>query len=96
MKPSDFLLDDDFDVMCLNGDIPIGDATHQHQAVLLKSMPGSFKQAPAACIGLEQYLLDEDKAAMLRQIRMQFTSDGMFVNSLTADNEGNILIEAKY
>ena len=96
MKPTDILLDNDFDVMCHAGDIASGDATRQHQAVLLKALPGLFKQAPVAGVGSDLYLLDESPLRLLREIRMQFTRDGLRVQRLTVDNAGNLLIDANY
>lgn len=96
MKPTDLLLDNDFDVMCQGGDIPVGDATHQHQAVLLRVLPGSFKQSPVVGVGVELYLLDESPLVLLREIRLQFTRDGMQVKRLSFDTSGNLLIDANY
>lgn len=96
MKPTDLLLDTDFDVMCQGGDIPVGDATYQHQAVLLKALPGSFKQAPVAGVGVDIYILDESPLVLLREIRMQFTRDGMQMKRLSFDTSGNLLIDANY
>ena len=94
--PTDYLLGSDFDVMCVNGDIPSGDATYQHQAVLIKVLPGSFKQAPTTGVGVDNFLLDESPGLLLREIRSQFTKDGMRVRRVAATPAGQLSIDANY
>lgn len=94
--PTDYLLDSNFDVMCLNGDIPAGDATYQHQAVLVKALPGSFKQAPTTGVGVDLFLLNESPGLLLREIRSQFTKDGMRVRRVDITPAGRLTIDANY
>jgi len=93
---SDYLLDAGFDVMCQDGDIPAGDATYQHQAVLVKVLPGSFKQAPTTGVGVDNFLLDESPGLLLREIRSQFAKDGMRVRRVDISTDGKLTINANY
>lgn len=94
--PRDYLLDADFDVLCQDGDIPAGDATYQHQAVLVKALPGSFKQAPTTGVGVDLFLLDENPGLLLREVRSQFSKDGMRVRRVEISPEGKLTIDANY
>ena len=96
MNQTDIILDDTLDVACVNGDLKIGDSSRQHQSVLLKALPASFKQNPSVGIGIEMYLLDESQTTLFKEIRRQFTADGMTVNKISQNSDGNIIIEAKY
>lgn len=92
---SDILLDSNFDVAEKNGDFIIGDATNQHQAVLLAAGKGEMKQNPTVGVGIEAFLLDEDTGLLLREIRSQFSKDGMTVESVGISNN-QLDIKAQY
>jgi hypothetical protein len=96
MTKTDILLDSDFDVLLKDGDFVIGDATYQNQAVLLKDSPGEVKQFPTAGVGMEAFLLDENPALLLREIRSQFTKDGMQVSKVSISPDGELDIKANY
>jgi len=95
MIPKDILLDPDFDLTYKDGDFVVSDASYQHQALLLAAAPGEFKQSPTSGIGIEGYLLDENPASLLREIRSQFTKDGMKVTKV-AITDGELDIKAIY
>ncbi len=92
----DILLASDFDLFISSGDLVIGDATNQHQAILLKAGPGEIKQQPTTGVGMEAFLLDEDKSLLLREIRSQFTKDGMRVSRVSITTNGSLTIDATY
>lgn len=96
MNIKDILLDSDFDLMAVDGDFVVGDSTIQNQALLLASGPGEFKETPTCGIGLEGYLLDENPAVLLREIRRQFTIDGMKVSKVAITATGELDIKAEY
>jgi len=91
----DFLLDSNGDLSFENGDIKCGTSDNQHKQLLLICDKGSFKEFPATCVGAANYLESEDSAALLREVRTQFTSDGMTVTKITIDGE-KLNIDAKY
>jgi hypothetical protein len=96
MSVTDILLDSDFDVTLKDGDFAVGDATYQHQAILLQAGAGEIKQYPTAGVGVEGYLLDENPATLLREIRSQFTKDGMQVSKVSISPDGQLDINAQY
>jgi hypothetical protein len=77
------------------GDLVRGDSTQQNQRALLFAQPGEYKQFPLAGVGLMNYLKDTDNNALLRQIRLQFSQDGMNIKSL-AIIDGAIQVVAPY
>jgi hypothetical protein len=92
----DIQLDSDYDLLISNGDLVIDDATYQHQAILLKASPGEIKQFPTTGVGADAFLLDEDKSLFLREIRSQFTKDGMRVEKVYLAPDGTLTINADY
>ena len=96
MSTTDILLDPDFDVTLKDGDFAVGDATYQHQAIFLKAGTGEIKQFPTAGVGADAYLLDENPATLLREIRSQFTKDGMQVSKVSISPDGELDIKAQY
>lgn len=91
---TDILCDDAGDLICFAGDFACGDSTYQHQVDLLWAKEGEYKQTPPTGVGLENYLLDEDRTDLLRKIRMQFASDGMTLTQLEYVND--LKIRANY
>ncbi len=93
--PTDILIDTvTNDMASKDGDFVIGDSTRQHQVDLLVASEGQYKQFPTTGVGIEFFLLDEDKTDMIRKIRSQFTRDGMSVLKVTV--MGGININAQY
>lgn len=91
----DFKLDFEALTLFSGGDIRTGDTDQQNQRLLLQCEKGSFKEFPGTCVGASSYLEDEDSADLLREIRTQFTADGMTVSKIVVE-EGKIKIDAKY
>ena len=91
----DVLLDENSDLKIVNGDLVIGVSDDQHKNLLLLCNKGDFKEHPDACVGIENYLEDEDPAALLREIKAQYSADGMNVSSIKI-MEGKIHIDAAY
>lgn len=89
------MLDDDLDLRIENGDFVIGESTTQNQKILLLADKNDFKEYPTVGVGIDTYLDDESPADMHREIRLQFTKDGMKVKSIKT-NEGQINIDAPY
>jgi len=82
------------DLACKNGDLVMGDGTFQHQSHLLTGFPGHYGQFPTITVGLENFINDEDPTEMLRQIRRQFTNDGMQISQLKYTDR--LIIKAQY
>lgn len=91
----DFKLDFEAKTLFAGGDIRTGDTDKQNQHLLLMCEKGSFKEFPGTCVGAASYLEDENNADLLREIRTQFTADGMTISKIEV-SEGKIKIDAKY
>lgn len=91
----DFLLSADFDLQIKDGDIVIGESNQQHQQCLLLAEKGAYKQFPDIGVGLMTFLKDDNPDELLREIRLQFSNDGMKVNRLGFEN-GKIKADADY
>lgn len=94
----DILLNSGGDIE-IAGDLAIGDALYQNQALILLSSPGEWKQSPTVGVGIEQFLEDEDDmtaAGLFREIREQLTADGMTVKTLKSIPGGKIGLDATY
>lgn len=84
------------DLNIINGDFAVIESTEQHQRLLLIATPGEYKQKPLSGVGLSNYLLDERPGNLLNNIRSQFTTDGMSVETVTISEEGILTIKADY
>lgn len=78
-----------------NGDFVRDECTNQHQRNLLLAEKGAYKQYPEIGVGLMSFLKDENPGDLLREIRLQFSADGMDVKSVGFDN-GMLKIIAPY
>lgn len=91
----DLLIDEDFDLKIASGDLVIGNSDVQHKELLLICTKGSFKETPAACVGLWSFLEAEDPAELIAEVKTQFKGDGMEVKRVEIIN-GKLLHEAAY
>jgi hypothetical protein len=78
-----------------NGDIKTGESDQQHQNLLIVCAKGSFKEFPATCVGANEFLENEDAAGFLREVRTQFTNDGMTVNKIVFE-DNKLKVDANY
>lgn len=91
----DLLIGENFEMQIANGDLVTGISDQQHQQLLLLCNKGSFKENPASCVGLMNFLEAEDPAEMIREIKLQFSADGMDVKKAEITN-GKLNVEAYY
>lgn len=91
----DLKLNKDLELVIKNGDFVIDDSDKQQQELLLLCNKGSFKENPAACVGLFNFLESEDRDALLKEIKLQFVSDGMEVKNVEF-KDGKLITEAYY
>ncbi len=92
----DILLNEDLDLDIQAGDLNAGYSDLQHQQLLLINNRGNIKEFPAVGIDAFGYLQDNDTSALLREIRKQFTVDGMQVKTINITNTGQLNIDASY
>jgi hypothetical protein len=95
MKPSDILLDVNFDLLSENGDFVIGDATRQHQQLILLIEVGALREFPTTCVGLQSWELKEGTGDLHATIKREFERDKMKVERVRVGNNG-ISVEATY
>lgn len=77
------------------GNCKIGNSDQQHQALLLLIDKGGLKENPDAGVGAFKYLESEQTDAFLREIRIQFSDDGMLINKIAFENN-KLSIDAPY
>lgn len=93
----DYLTDDATnDLVIKNGDFVLGDTTKQNQKRLLVSNKGAFREFPLICVGLINYLDDEDYNDLIREVRREMVKDGMTVDELAITADGSIRLNATY
>ncbi|BAV09401.1 hypothetical protein SAMN05421788_101837 [Filimonas lacunae] len=94
---TDLLLNDTNDLLINEntGDWIIGNSDTQHQRLLLVCTKGSFKENPTCGVGVASYLEDENPTALLREVRLQFSSDGMKVSEVAIENN-QLKVNATY
>lgn len=92
----DFRQDTNGDIDLTNGDIHYVESSVSHQRDLLLTGMGELKHAPTSGAGVHDFILDETPEAMLRTVRRKFIQDGMTVNSVKLDANGQLVIDAFY
>lgn len=95
MEIYDVLLDADLDIEVRGGDFATGEATKQSQTLLLLTNKGEWKQSPKRGVGAVNFLETAERAALAREIRSDFTADGMRVESVELEGT-KLSVEAFY
>ena len=92
----DVCLDDAEDLDITSNDIAVVESTAQHQRQLILNNKGDFKENPTLCVGAFNYLDDENFGDLIREISIEFTKDGMDVQSIKVGGDGKIVSDAYY
>lgn len=92
----DILVTEEGNLRIENGDFVIGDATLQHQQHIILAQKGEYKEAPEIGVGVLTEIHNENPRELLTKIRRNFEYDGMTVNKLTIETNGNIVMDAEY
>jgi hypothetical protein len=91
MNAQDILLDENFDLQIVNGDISIGLSDEQSMALLVTVAPGHFKQYPFFGFNLAGYKgSNAGLTEMESNLVEQAASDNAVIDYLDAAN-GNII-----
>ncbi len=93
--PIDILLDQSFDLLTGDGDFVAGEATRQHQSLILLTEKGENREFPSRGVGIQTYLLDEQAGSPNALIKREFEADGMTVEAIRGTG-WNLTTEAKY
>lgn len=95
-KIQDILADTNNDLIIENNDFKVGDSTEQHQKHLLLCAKGDFKLKPMVGVDVFNWLNDERPEDLMREIRLQFTNDGMVIRKMKLEYPSNVTIDAQY
>ncbi|MCR4604196.1 MAG: hypothetical protein K5683_11805 [Prevotella sp.] len=79
---TDIALTPDLDMMVADGDLVTEENLKQAQQLLLVTNKGEWKQHPTAGVGVANYLETASAGELSREIREQFSRDGMKVSSV--------------
>jgi hypothetical protein len=92
---TDYLLTDN-NLLIANGDFVVGDSSNQHQEHILIAHKGEYREFPEIGVGITDMLNDDEVDHWLIEIKKNLQYDGMQVDNVTFDNEGNIFIDGQY
>ena len=92
---TDMLTDETRDIAIAGGDLKAGDSGEQHQALLMDTCKGEWKQSPTTGIGAVNYLENMNDGSLAREIQTQFTRDGMKVKNIRI-SDSIVEVEATY
>ncbi|GGG33438.1 oxidase [Hymenobacter glacieicola] len=97
MNVFDVLLNADYDLEIRGGDFVIGESTEQHQALLLYTNKGEWRQAPEVGIGIVEMLLDDASGVgIASEIQQQLELDGQQIMALRLSPQGALHLEGYY
>jgi hypothetical protein len=93
---SDFLLNEDLDIVIHNKDFVFGNCDVQNISLLLQYAPGQLKDFPFSGIDIQSYLLDEvSEVEIDGAIRSGLVADGATVSTVKVSLE-KIEVDANY
>ncbi|MBN8834561.1 MAG: hypothetical protein ABS68_00295 [Niastella sp. SCN 39-18] len=93
---TDFLLNDEYDLLFIAGDFAAGNSDVQHQVLLLLTDKGDWKEAPTVGVGIDLWLKDNDGDGLLGEIKKEFERDGLTVKNIEIGTNGKLNIDASY
>jgi hypothetical protein len=89
-------LDDNEDLAMIAGDFFYVEGTPRHQTQLILNNKGEFKQYTTLCVGVLNYLNDENFQALVRAISIEFSRDGIDVQGINIGRDGIVRSDAFY
>jgi hypothetical protein len=92
----DVLYHTDGDLLIEDGDFVVGYSDDQHRDDIMMVDKGDYKEFPDLGVGIYKYLEAESMSDLLREIKVQFTADGMVVDEIKVLDTGKIAVDAKY
>lgn len=94
-KERGILLDENSDLLIINKSMVIGDVVGQNQKNLILSEKTELKFTPMRGVGAKRFLEDHTPDNLAREIRQEFTIDGMTVKLIKIE-KGIINVDAGY
>lgn len=95
MKGKGILLADDSDLLIRDKSIVIGNTVAQNQKNLILIEKTELKFTPMRGVGAKRFLEDHTPDNLAREIRQEFSIDGMLVKTVKI-SEGIINVDAAY
>lgn len=89
------LLGENSDLLIVNKSVVIGDVVSQNQKNLILTEKTELKFTPMRGVGAKRFLEDHTPDNLAREIRQEFTIDGMTVKSIKIE-KGIINVDAGY
>lgn len=93
---NDYLLDKSGDLGIKGGDLVIGFSDNQHQEHILIANKGEYREFPELGVGITQMLDDDDYIPVLIEVKKNLEYDGMKINNVKFEQNGNLNIDGKY
>lgn len=78
------------------GDLEIGYSDNQHQEHILLANKGEFREFPELGVGIIQMLDDDDYLPVLIEAKKNLEYDGMRINNIKFEENGNLNIDGSY
>lgn len=92
----DFQQTPDGDLDLTTGDLVLCESTEQHKADILLASQGDITDAPLIGVDIIEYYNSENNDMMLRDIAIAMERDGIRIDSVKVDRQGDILIQGSY
>lgn len=96
MKTKGILLDDNSDLLITNESLVIGDVTSQNQKNLILIEKTELKATPMRGVGAKRFLESNSPDVFAREIRQEFSIDGMKVQAIKIGANAQIEVNAFY
>lgn len=89
---TDFLLDDDGDLLIADGDFVAGPSDNQHIQDIISFNPGYLKQYPQVGVGIQSYEKSQAQAGAIQQaVKQQLSADGFNVSNVSVTYVNGVL-----
>jgi hypothetical protein len=92
----DIILDNSGDLDLESGDLKVGFSDNQHQEHILVAAKGDYKEFPELGVNIVQMLSDDAFTATLIEAKKNLEYDGMKINNITFEENGNLNIDGYY
>lgn len=79
-----------------NGDFAVGYSDNQHQEHILIATKGEYKEFPELGVGINRMLSEDDYTPMLIEAKKNLEYDGMKINNIKFQQNGNLDINGSY
>lgn len=93
---TDIILTPEMDIHIADGDFVIGYSDNQHQEHILIASKGEYKEFPELGVGINKMLAEDDYMPMLIEAKKNLEYDGMKIDNIKFEPNGNLNINGKY